>query len=79
MLDAAFQIAAWVSDPVARRSAKPYFVQLPCELDGDKNGIDDFLARHGANALQRLIEIAQLAGYWVQVEEEDPLTGKKTK
>ena len=80
VLDAAFQIAAWVSNPKKRRSAKPYFVQLPCELDGDKNGIDDFLARHGANALQRLIEIAQEAGEWIQVEEEeDPLTGKKTK
>ena len=34
-------------------------VRLPVELDRAKNGMDDFLQRHGANALQLLIENAQ--------------------
>ncbi len=30
-------------------------VRLPAEPDGSKNGLDDFLARHGADALRKLV------------------------
>ena len=71
VLEAAYSLAKWLCHYDSVRDAKPYFVQLPCELDGGKNGIDDFLDRHGADALQRLIEIAQLAGRWVKTQETD--------
>lgn len=64
VLEAAFSLAAWLCHPDSPRDAKTHLVQLPCELNGDKNGIDDFLARHGADAFQRLIEIAQPSGHW---------------
>ena len=69
VLEAAFQVAEWV----CRRGATPLIVQLPCELDGRKNGVDDFLARHGADALQRLIDIAQPAGHLKESKQpEEP-------
>lgn len=78
VLEAGHKLAQWLCHPESPRRAEPYFVQLPCELNGDKNGVDDFLARHGSDALQRLIEIAQLAGRWVDCESTDPLTGEPT-
>ena len=56
--EAMFQLA----ELVCWRKATPKVVALPCELDGRKNGVDDFLFRHGADALQRLIDIAKVAG-----------------
>lgn len=38
------------------RGAKPFLVLLPNEANGDKNGIDDFIVRHGAAAFKKLIE-----------------------
>lgn len=38
------------------RGAVVRVVRLPAEPDGRKNGLDDFLARHGPDALRRLIE-----------------------
>jgi len=76
VLEAAFALAEWLSRFDSPRSAKPYFVQLPCELNGAKNGIDDFLARHGAEAFKRLIEIAQPAGHWE--EKKDGWKFKRT-
>lgn len=32
------------------RNAFPFPIFLPCELDGSKNGLDDFLVRHGKEA-----------------------------
>ena len=52
-----------LAELVCRRGATPKVVALPCELDGRKNGVDDYLARHGADALDRLIGIAQVAGH----------------
>ena len=52
-----------LAELLCRRGATPKVVALPCELNGDKNGIDDFLARHGADALHRLIGISQVAGH----------------
>lgn len=40
----------------ANEGAYPYAIILPNELDGSKNGIDDFLVRHGREALQLLSE-----------------------
>ena len=64
--EAMFQLA----ELVCNRGATPKVVALPCELDGRKNGVDAFLARHGADALQRLIGIAQIAGHLE--ESNDP-------
>jgi hypothetical protein len=38
--------------------ARPQTVVLPTEPDGSKNGLDDFLVRHGAEALQLLADFA---------------------
>lgn len=38
------------------RKAKPFLVVLPTEPDGTKNGIDDFIVKHGSEALKRIIE-----------------------
>ena len=47
--EAMFQLA----ELVCRRGATPKVVALPCELDGRKNGVDDFLALHGADLFRR--------------------------
>lgn len=53
-------------------SCQVFILQLPCELDGSKNGVDDFLARYGADALTRLVKISSLAGKWEQSEGSPP-------
>ena len=35
---------------------------LPCEPDGEKNGADDFIGRHGVGPLNLLYEIARPCG-----------------
>ena len=42
--------------------AKPFVVLIPCELDGEKNGCDDFIARHGVKAFAQLVRIARPCG-----------------
>jgi len=52
---------------IAKKSGSPYVpkvVQIPCELDGRKNGVDDFIVRHGVGAFRRLIKVARPAGQW---------------
>ena len=39
-----------------KRGANPFLVLLPTEADGSKNGLDDFIVKHGADALKRLIQ-----------------------
>jgi P4 family phage/plasmid primase-like protien len=39
--------------------AKPYLVILPNEIDGAKNGLDDFVVRHGVEALKALAQSAE--------------------
>ena len=39
-------------------------VHLPCELNGDKNGADDFICRHGADAYRAIEDIARPAITW---------------
>jgi putative DNA primase/helicase len=46
---------------VRARAGEGFPVILPNELDGSKNGLDDFLVRHGREALDLLIE-----AYWSQ-------------
>ncbi|NJM57157.1 MAG: DUF3854 domain-containing protein [Synechococcales cyanobacterium RU_4_20] len=41
---------------VRARAGEGFPVLLPNELDGSKNGLDDFLARHGREALRLIIE-----------------------
>ncbi|WP_159785595.1 DUF3854 domain-containing protein [Sodalinema gerasimenkoae] len=45
-----------------KRGAAPFPVILPNELDGRKNGLDDFLARHGAEAYEFL------RGQWANIQ-----------
>lgn len=54
---------------LAQRKANPYIVVLPCELDGDKNGIDDFIQRHGVKAFKEIV-------HWYKVLQStgDPRT-----
>ena len=49
----------------------PYVVQLPCELDGSKNGPDDFIVRHGVEAFRRLVKIAQPSGKWIKKKDDE--------
>ena len=39
--------------------AIPYIVRIPNELDGERNGADDFKVRHGIGAYKALCKIAQ--------------------
>lgn len=41
-----------------RHGADVRIVRLPAEPDGSKNGLDDFLARHGAEEFRKLVEAA---------------------
>jgi len=38
-----------------KRGAKVFSIHLPNELNGEKNGLDDFLVRYGAEAFRKLI------------------------
>ena len=51
------RLCLWLSS----LGAVPHIVQLPCELDGTKNGADDFLARYGRDEFKRLVKVAQPA------------------
>jgi putative DNA primase/helicase len=45
---------------LASLGAIPHIAILPNEIDGGKNGADDFLVRHGREAFSKLIELASL-------------------
>jgi hypothetical protein len=45
-----------LADALRRAGADVRIVRLPAEPDGSKNGIDDFVVRHGADAFRRLLE-----------------------
>jgi hypothetical protein len=44
---------------LAKRGALVYIVHLPDEPNGDKNGLDDYVARHGADAFAQLVDDAE--------------------
>jgi P4 family phage/plasmid primase-like protien len=54
--------------------AYPYLVLLPNEIDGSKNGLDDFVVRHGIEALRVLARKAQRTVFKV---EDDKQSKKK--
>ncbi|KZR64550.1 AAA family ATPase [Prochlorococcus sp. MIT 1303] len=56
---AARAIANWARG----RGGSPSRVNLPNELDGRKNGADDFLVRHGADQLILKIESSKVIGF----------------
>lgn len=43
--------------------AYPHFLLLPNELDGSKNGLDDFVVRHGIDALKMLAKSSKRTPY----------------
>lgn len=46
---------------LASLGAAPHIVQLPCQLDGEKNGADDFLASYGRDEFKKLVAVARPA------------------
>ena len=52
-------------------SDQPQAVLLPFELNGAKNGVDDLIARHGAEAYNALLRIPQLLVRWGKREGKD--------
>lgn len=55
---AATDIGNWTR----KRGARPHRCTLHSEPNGAKNGADDFLIRHGAQALDDLLEAADIEG-----------------
>lgn len=51
-------LSKWLTD----QGASVLIVLLPCEIDGSKNGVDDFIFRHGPEAYGRLRRIARPSG-----------------
>jgi len=48
-----------LSKALTKRGAKVKVVILPCDLDGSKNGADDFLVKYGYEALIKVLGIAR--------------------
>jgi putative DNA primase/helicase len=61
---------------LTEEKAKVLVVLLPCELDGTKNGVDDFIARHGIAAYDELERIARPADAAQQKGETRPTSMK---
>jgi putative DNA primase/helicase len=51
------QLAEWLKS----KGAEPYIVILPTEINGDKNGVDDFVVRHGKESLEKILEASEPA------------------
>jgi P4 family phage/plasmid primase-like protien len=49
--------------------ARPYLVLLPNEIDGSKNGLDDFVVRHGIDALKLLAKESSQTPYEAERKE----------
>lgn len=49
--NALFKLAEWLES----KGAEPLIVLLPTELNGDKNGVDDLIYRHGKEAYETLL------------------------
>jgi len=58
------------------KEAKVLIILLPNELNGGKNGADDFLKRHGKQAFSELIRIARPAFHYCKRNKEDVFTWK---
>ena len=53
-----------LTEALVAQGAAISVVLLPCELDGSKNGADDFICRHGADSYRALERIARPAFTW---------------
>ncbi|WP_310482554.1 DUF3854 domain-containing protein [Chamaesiphon sp. VAR_48_metabat_403] len=51
------KLATWLHS----KGADVYIVLIPNELNGDKNGVDDFIFRHGIEAYEKLVKAAEPA------------------
>jgi putative DNA primase/helicase len=51
------KLAEWLHS----KGADVYIVLIPNELNGDKNGVDDFIARHGVEAYEKALKAAEPA------------------
>ena len=58
------------------KEASTFIVLLPNELNGEKNGADDFLKRHGKNAFSDLVRIARQAFHYNSKKKEEVFTWK---
>lgn len=65
-----------LAEAIAIAGGTPLITLLPPELDGRKNGIDDFIARHGAQAYKVLRSYARPAGD-VQCDDDNKPIGLK--
>ena len=50
-----------LTNALSELGAQVFVVLLPCELNGDKNGVDDFIYRHGPHTYQKLERIRRPA------------------
>ena len=55
---------------LTKLGAYPYLVLLPNEIDGSKNGLDDFVVRHGIEALRVLGKEAQRTVFGVKEDKQ---------
>ncbi|MBE9226264.1 DUF3854 domain-containing protein [Phormidium sp. LEGE 05292] len=56
---------------LSEQGAVPYFVLLPNEIDGSKNGLDDFIVRHGIDALRVLGKEAKPTPFVLKIKDEE--------
>jgi hypothetical protein len=59
--------------------AIPYLILLPNEVDGAKNGLDDFVVRHGIEALKVLAKAAKPTPVKIEEHEVKDAQGNKQK
>ena len=65
-----------LSEFLKGKEAKVFIILLPNELNGGKNGADDFLKRHGKQAFSELVRIARPAFHYSKKEKEEVFTWK---
>ncbi|XGV98786.1 MAG: phage/plasmid primase, P4 family [Leptolyngbya sp. BL-A-14] len=59
--------------------ARPYLILLPNEIDGSKNGLDDFIVRHGTEALNVLAKASKPTSLKTEARELKDERGNKRK
>jgi P4 family phage/plasmid primase-like protien len=59
--------------------AKPYLILLPNEIDGSKNGLDDFVVKHGTEALNVLAKASKPTPLKTEGRELEDEKGNKQK
>jgi len=56
---------------LTQRGAEVFILSLPAETDGEKNGLDDYLKRHGREPFHKLVERAKPAHKVHDIAETD--------